>query len=34
MNVIKRSGIEEEFKIQKIKNAIEKANKDTAELTE
>ena len=34
MNVIKRSGIEEEFKIQKIKNAIEKANKDTLELTE
>ena len=34
MNVIKRSGIEEEFKIQKIKNAIEKANKDTSELTE
>lgn len=34
MNVIKRSGIEEEFKIQKIKNAIEKANRDTAELTE
>ena len=34
MNVIKRSGIEEEFKIQKIKNAIEKANKDTSELNE
>ena len=34
MNVIKRSGIEEEFKIQKIKNAIEKANKDTSELTD
>ena len=34
MNVIKRSGIEKEFDIQKIKTAITKANSETNELTE
>lgn len=34
MNVIKRSGIENEFDIQKIKIAITKANSETNELTD
>lgn len=34
MNVIKRSGIEKEFDIQKIKNAINKANAETHELSD
>lgn len=34
MNVIKRSGIEQEFDIQKIRNAISRANSETQELSE
>ena len=34
MQVIKRSGIEKEFDLQKIKTAISRANKETDELSE